>query len=196
MHRSFAIAPDARSVKSRRSSERVQVLGLSDSVWQWELQVLRQELLDVLSLDVVGLLQLNNLQDVDVSKSGSVSSSQILVHGLNGTDSGDVSVLLVHVVDTRSGLVSDPDTKGLHLGWGLLGDHIDRHNLTGSLLGLVQLLQEVPVTRLGHHSVRGEDSHSEQLWLWHVLGGETTADNLVLVQSRHLGRLVYVGLWQ
>lgn len=143
-------------------------------------------MLDVLSLDVVGLLQLNNLQNVDVSKSGSVSSSQILVHGLNGTDSGDISVFLVHVVDTRSRLVSDPDTEGLDLGWGLLRDGVDGDNLTGSLLGLVQLLQEVPVTRLGNNSVRSKDSHSEQLWLWHVLGRETTADNLILVQSRHL----------
>lgn len=164
----------------------VQLVGLDDSVRQWELQVLGHELLDVLSLDVLGLGQLNNLQDVDVSKSGSVSGSQVLVHGLDGTNSGHISVLLVHVVDTRSGLVSDPDTEGLDLGWGGLRDEVDGDNLTGSLLGLVQLLQEVPVTRLGHHGVWGEDSHSEQLWLWNGLGGETTTNDLILVQSRHL----------
>lgn len=153
---------------------------------QWKLQALGHELLHVLSLDVVLILQLNNLQDVDVSKSGSVSSGQVLVHGFHGTDSGDVSVLLVHVVDTRSGLVSEPDTEGLDLGWSSLRDAADGNDLTGSLLGLVQLLQEVPVTRLGHNGVRSKDSHSEQLWLRDVLGRETTSDDLILVQSRHL----------
>lgn len=165
----------------------VQLVGLNHSVRQWELQVLGHELLDVLSLDILSLGQLNNLQDVDVSKSGSVSGSQVLVHGLDGTNSGNVSVLLVHVVNTRSGFVSDPDTEGLDLGWGGLRDEVDRNNLTRSLLGLVQLLQEVPVTRLGHHSVWGKDSHSEQLWLWNGLGRETTTNDLILVQSRHLG---------
>lgn len=175
-----------RLVESGWSVELVQLLGLLDSVWQWEFQVLGQELLDVLSLDVVSLLQFNNLQDVDVSKSSSVSSSQVLVHGLNGTNSGDVSVFLVHVVDTRSRFVSNPDTEGLNLGWGRLGDSVNGNDLTGSSLDLVQLLQEVPVTRLGNNSVRSKDSHSEQLWLWDSLGRETTTNNLIFVQSRHL----------
>lgn len=173
-------------VEGRWGGVLVQLRGLGDSVRQWELQALGHELLDVLSLNIVGLLQLNNLQDVNVSKSSSVSSSQILVHGLNGTNSGNISVLLVHVVDTRSRLVSDPNTEGLDLGWGSLRDEVDGNNLTGSLLGLVQLLQEVPVTRLGNNSVRSENSHSEQLWLWHGLGRETTTNDLILVQSRHL----------
>lgn len=177
-------------VESSWGVEQVQLLRLLDSVWQWEFQVLGQVLLDVLSLDIFSLGQLNDLQDVDVSKSGSVSGGQVLVHGLNSTNSGDVSVLLVHVVDTGSGLVSDPDTEGLHLGWGGLRDDVDGDDLTGSLLRLVQLLQEVPVTRLGNNGVRSENSHSEQLWLWNSLGWETTANNLILVQSRHLYWLV------
>lgn len=127
-------------VKSRWSLSGEQSLGLLDSVWQWELQVLGQELLDVLSLDVFGLLQLNNLQDVDRSKSGSVSSSQVLVHGLDGTNSGNVSVFLVHVVDTRSGVVSNPDTEVLDLGWVGLGDDVNGNDLTGCSLDLVQFL--------------------------------------------------------
>lgn len=185
----FRKAP-VRLVESSWSMELVQLLGLLDSVWQWEFQVLGQELLDVLSLDVVGLLQFNNLQDVDVSKSSSVSSSQVLVHGLNSTDSGNISVLLVHVVNTGSRLVSDPDTVGLNLGRGGLRDQVNRNDLTGSLLSLVQLLQEVPVSRLGHNGVGSEDSHSEQLWLWDSLRWETTTNNLILVQSRHLKLLV------
>lgn len=174
-----------RLVESSRSVRSKQLGGLLDSVRQWELQVLGQVLLNVLSLDVVGLFQFNNLQDVDVSKSGSVSGSQVLVHGFDGTNSGNVSVFLVHVVDTRSGFVSDPDTEGLDLGWSSFSNDVDGDNFTRSLLDLVQLLQEVPVTRLSHNNVRGKDSHSVQLWFRDRLGGETTTDNLILVQSRH-----------
>lgn len=154
-------------------------------MWQWELQVLGQELLDVLTLDILGLFKLNNLQDVDRSKSGSVTSGQILVHGLNGTNSGDVSELLVQVVGTRSGVVTDPDTKVLNLGWVGLRDNVDRDNLTRSSLDLVQFLEEVPVTGLGNDNVWSKDSHTEQLWLWNGLSWETTTNNLVLSKTRH-----------
>ena len=152
-----------------------------DSVWQWELQVLGQVLLDVLSLDVVSLFQFNDLQDVDRSKSSSVSSSQVLVHGFNGTDSGNISVFFVHVVDTRSGVVSDPDTEGLDLGWLGFSDDVNGNNFTGGLLDLVQLLQEVPVTRLGNNSVRSKDSHTVQLWFWNRISWKTTTDDLIFV---------------
>lgn len=116
------------------------MFGLLDSVWQWEFQVLGQELFNVLTFDIFGLFQFNNLQDVNRSKSGSVSGSQVLVHLLNGTDSGNVSVFFVHVVGTRSGVVSDPDTEVLDLGWVGLGDQVDGDNFTGSSLDLVQFL--------------------------------------------------------
>ena len=159
--------------------------GLLDSVWQWELQVLGQELLDVLSLDVGGLLDLGNLQDVDRSKSSSVSGGHVLVQRLDGTNSGNVSDLLVHVVGTRSGVVSNPDAEVLDGSWVSLVDGVDRHDFTGSLLDLVQSLQEVPVTGLGDDNVWSEDSHSEQLWFRNGFGGQTTADNLVFIQTSH-----------
>lgn len=37
---------------------------LGDAVWKWELEVLGKELLDVWALDVIGLLELNNLEDL------------------------------------------------------------------------------------------------------------------------------------
>lgn len=129
-----------RLVEGGGSLVGVQLVGLLDSVGQGELEVLGQELSDVLSLDVGVLGQELDLQDVDRSKSSSVTSSQVLVHGGDGTDSGHISVFLVHVVDTRSGLVSDPDTKGLDSGGVSLGDNVNRNDLTGRGLDLVQFL--------------------------------------------------------
>ena len=158
---------------------------LLDSVRKWELQVLSQELLNVWSLDIRSLLELSNLQDVDRSESGSVSGSHVLVQSLNGVDSGDVSYLLVHVVRTGSGVVSDPDTEVLDLGWTSLGDLVDGDDLTGGLLDLVQLLQEVPVTGLGDDRVWCKDSHSEQLWFRNGLGWQTTANDLIFLEMSH-----------
>lgn len=159
-------------------------------MWQWELQVLGQELLDVWSLDVGGLLDLGDLQDVDGSKSSSVSSSHVLVQRLDSTDSGNVSDLLVHVVSTGSGVVSDPHAEVLDGGWVSLADAVDGDDFTRSLLDLVQSLQEVPVTGLGDDHVWSKDSHSEQLWFRNGFGGQTTADNLVFIQTSHCNSLV------
>lgn len=74
---------------------------------------------------------------MDGSESSSVSSSQISVHGFDSTDSGDVSVFLVHVVSTGSGVVSDPDSKVLDGGWLVFSDDVQRNNFTRSLLDLV-----------------------------------------------------------
>lgn len=154
-------------------------------MWQWEFQILGQELLDVLSLDVGGLFDLSDLQDVDGSKSSSVSSSHVLVKGFDSGDSANISDFLVHVVSTGSGVVSDPDAEVLDLGWVSLVDLVDGDDFTGSSLDLVQLLQEVPVTRLGNHLVWSKDSHSEQLWFRNRFSWQTTADNLVFSQVSH-----------
>jgi hypothetical protein len=46
----------------------------------------------------------------------------ILVHGLNRITAGHLTVLLVHVVGTRAGVVTNPDTEVLDLLWALLMD--------------------------------------------------------------------------
>lgn len=150
-----------------------------------ELEVLLKELLDVLSLDVVLGGKLNNLEHVDGSESRSVSGSHVLVQHLNSVGSRNISVLLVHVVGAGSRVVSDPDTEVLDLGGGLLGDLVDGDNLTGGLLDLLELGQEVPESGLGHNLVGGKDSHSVELLLGGSLGRQLSANNLVFVESTH-----------
>lgn len=168
-------------VEGRWSLWSVQLLGLLDSVWKWELQVLGQELSDVLSLDIIFGFKFNNLQNVNRSKSSSVSSSQVRVHGFDSTNSGNISVFLVHVVGTRSRVVSDPDTKVLDLGWLVFRDDVQRNNFTRSLLNLVQLLQKVPVSGLSNNVVWCKNSHSVQLWFWNSFGRKSSTDNLVFI---------------
>ena len=53
-----------------------------------------------------------------------MSGSHVLVHGLNSICSRHLAVLLVHVVRTRAGVVSDPDTEVLDFQWTFLVDLI------------------------------------------------------------------------
>lgn len=59
---------------------------------------------------------------MDGPESGTVAGGHVLVESLNGVRSGQLSVLLVHVVSTRSGVVSDPDAEVLDTEGVLLSD--------------------------------------------------------------------------
>jgi hypothetical protein len=108
-------------------------------VGQRELEVLDEELLDVRSADVVGLLELNDLEDLgsvskmeeDIglerlylngSETRSVTGGHVLVQRIDGGDAGHLTVLLVHVVGTGARVVPDPDTEVLDLLGLLLVD--------------------------------------------------------------------------
>ena len=113
---------------------------LGDAVWKWELEVLGEELLDVWALDVLGLLELDDLENlcyvlervlmrfgnwvsyVDGTEAGAVASSHVLVESLDSVGAGHLTVLLVHVVGSGTGIVTDPDTEVLDLQWALLMD--------------------------------------------------------------------------
>ena len=60
----------------------------------------------------------------------------------------DTAVLPVHVVGSRSGVVSQPDPEVLDLEGVLLLDLLDGDDLSGGLLELTQLTQEVPEPRI------------------------------------------------
>ena len=89
---------------------------------QGELEVLGQKLLDVGAADVLGLLNLNDLEDVDRPKAGTVTGGHVLVEGLDGVGTGHLTVLAVHVVGTGAGVVADPDANVLDLEGVLLVD--------------------------------------------------------------------------
>lgn len=59
---------------------------------------------------------------MDGPEAGTVAGSHVGVEGLDGVDSGQLTVLLVHVVRTRAGVVSEPDAEVLDLLGVLLVD--------------------------------------------------------------------------
>jgi hypothetical protein len=71
-------------------------------VGERELESWLEELLDVRPPDVFLLLNLGDSEDLDIPKSGSVSGSHVLVHGLDGLGSGKSSELLDHLIISGS----------------------------------------------------------------------------------------------
>jgi len=68
------------------------------AVREGEFQVAADQLLDVWSLDVAGVLELDDFEDVNAPKSGTMSGRQILIQSVHSVRSAHLSVLLVHVV--------------------------------------------------------------------------------------------------
>lgn len=59
---------------------------------------------------------------MDRAKAGTVAGSHVLVHSLDGLSTAEGTVLLVHVVGARAGVVAEPDGEVLHLHGLLLLD--------------------------------------------------------------------------
>ena len=132
--------------------------------------------------------------------------SHVLVERVDGSDSGKLPVLLVHVVGSRARVVSDPDTEVLDLERLLLVDlyiwlsyhnsslmiHslftnlVEGNDLSSALLDLPELLQKVPESGLGHNLVHRKQTHAVELWCRLGLRREAAADNLVFMKTAYL----------
>lgn len=167
-------------------------------MWQRELQVLAQQLLEVWSADVVSLLNLGNLEDVDASESSSVTGSHILVECMDSVCTAHLTVLLVHVVCAGTRVVSDPNTEVLDLLWVLLvnlgsvrdaarqiciTNLVERHNLAICLLDLSKLGEEVPESTSCNYLIWRENSHAVELWCRVCIRRQVTPNDLVFLQA-------------
>jgi hypothetical protein len=117
-------------------------------------------------LEMEGLDTLNHLSgdvllpdDLDGVGPGPLPGSHVPVALVDGSEDGEVAVLPVHVVGAGPGVISQPDAEVLDLEWLTLPDLLHGHDLSGGLLELPELLQEVPEARLGNDLVGGKDSH-------------------------------------
>ena len=73
-----------------------------------------QELFDIRSLDIL-CSYFSNFDDMDRMETSSVLSSKILVTSDDSIGTGQFTIFLVHVVGTRSGVITNPDTKVFNL---------------------------------------------------------------------------------
>ena len=139
---------------------------------------------------------------MDRPEAGTVAGSHVGVEGVDGICSGQLTVLLVHVVRAGTRVVSDPDAKVLDLKRVLLVElcilgqrrpwvlspvvathHLDADDLTGGLLDLLETTQEVPVSGLGDRLVGSEDGHAVEGRGRVSLGGQVAPDDLVFLKT-------------
>lgn len=95
---------------------------------------------------------------------------------------GQITVLAVHVVGARTRIVTQPDAEVLDADGSALVDLLDRDDLTGGLLELLQLAQEIPETRLRDNVVRSEDSHLVEGSGGLLLSGQLAPDDFIFLQ--------------
>jgi len=148
-------------------------------VWQWELDIL----LGV--LHTIGTLQVlvrNNTGTDNLNGSGTsaVSSGHFIVELRDGSSELHVPEFAVHVMGTRTGGITQPDSKILDKASVLLADFDTVKDFTGSLLHLTELVHVVPELGLSNDSVWGKDDHAVGLWVRVFLSGSLSADHLVL----------------
>lgn len=125
--------------------EEILARALCNTMWKRKFEVLGEELLQVRALDVAGLLDFDDFENlhnsslgkcrlikaaittyVDGPESSSVSSSHVLVESFNRFCPRHLPVFLVHIVGARPRVISNPYTKVLHFLWALLMDLVFR----------------------------------------------------------------------
>merc|ERR1740137_355277 len=89
----------------------------------------------------------------------SVPGGHISVALSNGASAANVAVLTVHVVRSRPGVVSHPDSEVLYLGGGSVASLCHSEDLPVHLSHFLQLPQEVPESRLSDHLIGSKDGH-------------------------------------
>ena len=128
-----------------------------------------------------------DLHDVDAGETGPVARGHIGIELLDGSGDGGVAEFLVHVVDSGSAVVANPDTVVLDridLGFGNSPNSQDFSSIP---LHLLELRHEVPETTLGDDSVLGKNLHAENSWISILRSRcfgvrETASNNDVLLQ--------------
>jgi hypothetical protein len=112
-----------------------------------------------------------------------MSCRHILVQGLDRVRPAHLTILLVHVVGARAGVIADPDAEVLDLEWALLVDDVEGDDLAVGLLDLAQLHQEVPEARFRDDRVVGKYSHAVEFRGGICVGGQVAPDHLILCEA-------------
>ena len=111
---------------------------------------------------------------------GTVVSGHFGVELADCTVQGHISVFLVHVVVSSSGLIPEDDTEGLDVVGLALKNLVDGEDLSLGALGLELSSQVVPEFGLCDDVVAGEQTDGVNLGIGVLLGGQLAAEHEVL----------------
>ena len=116
--------------------------------------------------------------DLNRLESRAMTTSHIIVEGIDSSIEAHVSVLAVHIVCAASRVILDPNTIVLDVVGVLFSNFVNIKDLASRLLHLAHLMHEVPKAGLGIHFIRSEELHAINLGRFIVRGWGLAADNL------------------
>ena len=152
----------------------------SNTVGKWELDVLLSELHSVVTLEVSSLNSCSP-DDLNGTRTGTMTSSHFVVKLCNCTSDGKITVFTVHIMGTRTGLVTKPDSVILDDTGVLLNDFNTVEDFSSGLLHLTELVHVVPELGFSNNSVGCKDNHAVCLWVRVLISSSLTAYYLVSV---------------
>lgn len=171
----------------------LEALSSADTVRKWKLDCCLRELHTVRASQVLRS-DGTSANDLDGTGTSTVSTSHLIVKLGNSSGESNVSEFTVHIVSSRSGGITEPNSVILHDS-GVLFDNLNTvKNFTRGNLHLTELMHVIPELGLGNHFVGGENNHAVCFWIGVFFGGSLAADHLILTHlsgNSHLQRSGY-----
>lgn len=124
------------------------------------------------SSDLLLFVEHCSLDDRDGVRWSPVVTSHLSVELTNGTVKGNISVLLVHVVVSSSGLISQNNSESFYMVGSSLENFVHWQNLTLCALGLELVAQMVPEFRFSDNFVTSEKSNGKDFWVGFLFSGK------------------------
>lgn len=132
------------------------------------------------SSDLIFLGENCGSDDGDGIRGSSVVTSHLSVKLTDSTIQGNISVLLVHIVVSSSGLVSEDNAEGFHMIGSALEDLVNSKNLPLSALGLELSSQVVPKLGLSDNFISCEESNGIDFGVSVLFSGQLASEHKVL----------------
>ena len=151
-------------------------------MWQREFQVISNILHWVVTLQI---FVSNNgcSDDSNGTRSGAVTTGHFIVQLAHSPCELNITEFAVHVVSSRTGIVTQPDSVVFD-SVGVLFDQFNAvQNFTCGLLHLTELVHVVPELGFSNNTIWCEDDHAISLRVGVFLGGHVAADHLELLHQ-------------
>jgi hypothetical protein len=132
------------------------------------------------SSDLIFLGENCGSDDGDGIRGSSVVTSHLSMKLTDSTIQGNISVLLVHIVVSSSGLVSEDNAEGFHMIGSALEDLVNSKNLPLSALGLELSSQVVPKLGLSDNFISCEESNGIDFGVSVLFSGQLASEHKVL----------------
>lgn len=157
-------------------------LGTGDAVGKRELHVCLGKLH---TIDTFQVLSADGgcSDNLDGSWASAVTTGHFIIQLRDSSSQRNVSEFAVHIVGTRTGGITKPDTVVLDNSVILFNNLHNVQDFTRGLLHLSELMHVIPELGLGDDCVGGKDDHPVSFRVWDISSRGLAAHNLKLLHN-------------